>query len=83
MRGEPRGTPRERYCGNNCGNGLRERGSNELADRASPGWPLDEHVACARRWGHMQADWVGKLAAVVGDGADLRSLDEWQEWRAA
>ena len=49
----------------------------------SPGWDLSPNVERARADGHPHAGWLGKLASVISDGADISILDAWPEWREA
>lgn len=49
----------------------------------SPGWKLSANIARALEADHPAGDWLVKLAAVITDGADIRSLEDWNDWEAA
>jgi hypothetical protein len=62
---------------------LRELKRVLRAGARSPGWNLRPHVERAEQDGHPAGAWLRQLAAVISDGADIGSLDDWDEWRAA
>lgn len=47
----------------------------------SPGWKLSANVERAEVDGHPSTPLLGALAGVISDGAELESLDEFEEWR--
>lgn len=49
----------------------------------SPGWDLGPHLAQAKARGRADMLWLEKLAAVISDGADIATLDGWEEWSRA
>jgi len=49
----------------------------------SPGWDLALNIAQARKDGHPDAIWLEKLAAVISDGADIKTLEAWPRWKQA
>jgi Tfp pilus assembly protein PilF len=49
----------------------------------SPNWDLAPNIAQARKDGHPDAIWLEKLAAVITDGADIKTLDAWPRWKKA
>jgi Tfp pilus assembly protein PilF len=49
----------------------------------SPGWDLAPNIAQARKDGHPDAIWLEKLAAVISDGADIKTLEAWPRWKEA
>jgi protein O-mannosyl-transferase len=53
------------------------------AGARSPDWDLAPNIAQARKHGHPDAVWLKKLAAVISDGADIKTLDAWPRWKKA
>ena len=49
----------------------------------SPGWDLSLNISRARDERHPDVDWLEKLAAVISNGADIASLNEWEAWAEA
>jgi len=49
----------------------------------SPGWNLVPNIDQAEKDGHPDALWLKKLAAVISEGADIKTLDSWQDWKKA
>jgi protein O-mannosyl-transferase len=49
----------------------------------SPGWDLSQNIAQARKDGHPDVAWLEKLAAVISEGADIKTLDAWPKWEKA
>jgi Tfp pilus assembly protein PilF len=49
----------------------------------SPDWDLTLNIARARKDGHPDVVWLKKLAAVISDGADIKTLDAWPRWKKA
>jgi hypothetical protein len=49
----------------------------------SPGWDLSPHLARARESGRTDLPWLDKLAAVISDGANLATLNGWEDWDKA
>jgi tetratricopeptide (TPR) repeat protein len=46
-------------------------------------WPLGAVVAASRREGNTDAEWIERLAAVIGGRNDPSELDSWSRWREA
>jgi len=70
-------SPQERLDAIHELRGLVESGAR------SPGWDLSMNVTRAVEDGHQDAVWLPKLAAVISDGADPSTLDDWPAWRDA
>ncbi len=48
----------------------------------SPYWDFTAHIERATADGHPDAEWLPKLAAVINDEADPKTLDAWPAWAA-
>jgi hypothetical protein len=46
----------------------------------SPGWDFSRLLARAREEEHLDIEWLERLASVISDGADLETLEEWEQW---
>jgi hypothetical protein len=57
---------------------LRELKKRILAGARSPGWDLKPNVARAKQDGHPAKSWLDKLAAVISDRAEPKTLDRWK-----
>jgi hypothetical protein len=49
----------------------------------SPGWDLSDNVRQAVKDGHSEAAWLPKLASVIVEDAELKTLEDWPAWREA
>ena len=49
----------------------------------SKGWVLTGDVERATGDGHPANSWLGKLAAVIADEANINSLKNWKVWQNA
>jgi Tfp pilus assembly protein PilF len=53
-----------------------------LSGGRSPDWDLTPNIIQAGKDGHPNVKWLEKLAAVISNGADIKTLDDWAEWKA-
>ncbi len=54
-----------------------------VAGSRSPNWDLASNIAQAKKEGHPDALWLEKLAAVISEGADIKTLEAWPKWQNA
>ena len=54
-----------------------------LKGARSPGWNLTANVQRATEDGHQESSQLGKLAAVISDSADIKTLSGWPLWDKA
>ena len=47
----------------------------------SPGWNLTPIVEGAIEQNHPDSAWLPKLAAVITEGVDVATLEDWKDWR--
>jgi Tfp pilus assembly protein PilF len=62
---------------------LRELKKALIAGGRSPGWDLTPNIVQAQQDGHPDIPWLEKLAAVISDGADIDTLEDWPDWQNA
>jgi hypothetical protein len=62
---------------------LRKLKELRIAGSRSSGWDLTPNIERAKQDRHPAGEWLGKLAAVITEGASLETLADWDDWKQA